>query len=174
MIKKTKKLTKTSTNKTKTAKPITNASKFAIFGIILAAIIVIIIGIVAAVNIANPTVNESIFVSDGTKYVINVKNTEAEDGDPIVAHVIYYYNDNNITGAESYYEFTDEEAAKTAYEELKQNADDVDNIDSYTLKGKYVILKATSDAIKNITVDAVRSQAEFYNSIQNSADSEDE
>lgn len=175
MTTKVKKTTKTNKTRVKTTtKPTTNASKFAIFGVILATIVVVIIGAIIAINFTKPVVDESLFVSDGTKYVVNIKNTEAEDGDPITAHIIYYYKDDTVTGAESYYEFASEEAAKAAYEELKQ-ADDDARVDSYSLKGKYVIIKSTSDAVKNITVDAVRSQAIFYESIQNTIDdSEDE
>ena len=142
-----------------------NASKFAIFGISIAAVIAIIIGIVVAIK-ANPTINDDYFVSDGSKYVINMSMDDESSDEGIVGmHIVYYYSGDTVTGAKSFYEFKDEATAKAAYDELK-NASDEDT-GSYSLNGKYVVLAADDDTIKNLTVDEVKSQVEFYENLKN-------
>ena len=161
------KATKSTTAKTKVdaKSQKNNASKFALFGIGIAAVVAIIVGIVVAVK-SNPTINDAYFVSDGSKYVINMDMDGESSNEGIVGmHIVYYYSGDTVTGAKSFYEFKDEATAKAAYDELK-NASDED-AGSYSLNGKYIVLAADDDTVKNLTVDEVKSQVEFYENLKN-------
>lgn len=147
-----------------------NTSKFVILGIAAATIIAVIIAIIVAVN-ASPTINDDYFVSDGSKYVLNI---DGEGGDGAVAvHVVYYYSGDSITDVKSFYEFTDEETAKTAYNELMES-NDKDDASAFSLNGKYIVLAASDDEVKKMTIENVKSQIELYESFKDLDDSEDE
>ena len=170
MAEKAKKSTNIKTIKTKVAgkDAASNSSKFVVFGIAIVAIIAAIIAVVVAIN-ANSTINDAYFVSDGSKYVLNIEGDE--DGKTKATHIVYYYSGDKITGAKSFYEFADEATAKEAYNELKESA--AEYADSSELKGKYIVITASDDDIKDITVDGVKSQIEFYESLKNIEDSEE-
>lgn len=138
-----------------------NTTKFACIGAAVVAIIAIIIGVVVATTGGKKTINDEFFVSDDTKYVISIEGDE-DSGDGFTAmHMVYYYSGDSITGAESYYEFADEAAAKAAYDEIKSSGE----TDGSSLNGKYIVLTADKEEIKDLTVEDVKNQIELYNSI---------
>ncbi|MBP5512706.1 hypothetical protein J6X73_00875 [Candidatus Saccharibacteria bacterium] len=171
MAEKAKKPTNTKTIKTNGEKEAvkSNASKFAIFGIAVVAIIAVVIAVVVAFN-ASPAINDAYFVSDGSKYVLNIENEDDEDG-AVAVHIVYYYSGNTVTDAKSFYEFADEATAKAAFEELKAANEEAS---SYALNGKYVVISADKEDIKDMTAEDVKAQIEFYESLKNLSDSDDE
>ena len=70
--------------------------------------IVAILVVAAAIALKSQVIGDNFFVSDATKYVLNVPADENEDG-VVGTHAVYYYKDDAITGAEYYYEFKDSE-----------------------------------------------------------------
>ncbi|MBR3386574.1 hypothetical protein IKG68_03350 [Candidatus Saccharibacteria bacterium] len=178
MAEKAKKSTKTkiTTSKSTTKKPATNRvaskdkkpassnkCKFVLFGIAIAAIIAVIIALVCALNIK--TIDDSYFVSDDTKYVVNLSSENvSDDGSTVKAvHVVYYRDGDKITGAKSFYEFLTSDAAKAAYDEILANKT-TDDANAYSLNGKYVIVTAPKSVYENLTIEDVKKQVEFYES----------
>ena len=176
MAVKAKKTTKSTkpTKSTKVAKtskassPVraTSNAKFACFGIVTAVILAVIIAVVCTVVIRNNVIDDSYFVSDNTKYVLNMTADEDDDSALKAVHTVYYYKDNQITGAKSYYEFEDAASAKAAYEEAMADQSE-DAIKSYKLKGKYIVFTASESEYGQLTVDGVKAQIELYERYKN-------
>ena len=86
--------------------------------LILAAVIVLIV-------LNNHGLGNSFFVSDGTKYVLNVAADEISLQDeslrPVQAYNVYYYSGDDVTGVEIYYEYRTPAQATSAYEVYKSS-----------------------------------------------------
>ena len=141
-------------------------NKSTIIGICIAVVAVIII-IIAAIISANgkQALGDSYFVSDGSKYVLTIESDSDEDESaPVKTHVVYFYSGDEITGAKTYYEFANAETAQAAYDSLK---DSVNEINSLSVDGKYVIIVADESEYADITASEVKQQIEFMESLQN-------
>jgi hypothetical protein len=134
--------------------------------------IIAIIVVAAAIALRSQAITDDFFVSDGAKYVLNIPADENEQG-AVATHVVYYYKDNTVTGAEYYYEFKDKELAKSFYELMSEliSADE-DGISKYKLNGKYVIMVADEGEYADMSASDVKSYIEFYEQILNSGDIE--
>lgn len=121
----------------------------------LFALIIISIIIILVLNQNNPNTNSNFFVSDNGKYVVTSESNYNKAADsPIASYDIYYHSGDTITNHEAYYEFTDEEAAKSAlpyYESLQD-----DDIASVKQDGKYIILTADKAQYSNLTLNDVK------------------
>ncbi len=159
--------TKTEVNASRTA-PRINPNKLIFFGIIIAAVIAVVIGVCIAINLNQP-INDAYFVSDDSKYVLNMKNDEADNHDVIAIHAVYYYSGDTVTGAKSFYEFEDEETAKTTYEKISPKEGDTN---TYSLNGKYVVITAGEDTVKKINLEDIKTQIELYEALERSAGKE--
>lgn len=163
MAEKAKKSTKTKTTKSTNSKaakttrksPSENTSKIICLIIGIIAIVAIIFAIVFAVKGA--TINDAYFVSDGSKLVINLDNDYDDNVvvAPIKSHLVYYYSGDKITGVKYYYEFSSNEKALEAYNELKSNDDF--NESEIALNGKYIIFTFPSSQYEGTTVEDVKS-----------------
>ena len=141
--------------------------------------VVVIIAIVVAVIFATrgPQINDAYFVSDGSKYVLNVDNNSDDENAPIKTHIVYTYSGDKITGMFTYGEFKDEATAKNAFENYESVEDD--SIKNVSLNGKYIVIESAEDEYKDLTPAEVKSQIELYESFKNinlddSESSEDE
>ena len=142
----------------------------------LAAVIVIIVAIIFATR--NTGINDSYFVSDGTKYVLTLESNdismEDEQYDPIKAHLVYLYSGDNITDLKAYYEYADNSAAKAAYDYFKEHIDEEDdNYKDISVNGKYVVLAAADSQYKELTTNDVKEQIEFMEMIRNMGQGDD-
>ncbi len=152
-----------------------------IIGICAAAvlIIVIIVAIVLATRGGNGFggLNDSYFVSDGTKYVLTLDAeeiaTESEEYSPIKTHMVYFYSGDEITDMKIYYEFANEETAKSALNYYKESLGSGEYKDIST-NGKYVVITANESDYEGITASDVQQQIEFMEMLKNMDYSEDE
>ena len=156
-------------------KTATKNNKNLIIGICAAVAAIIVIVIIVVIILLNPSngplggINDSYFVSDGTKYVLNLDAesvyVENEDYVPLESHLVYHYSGDSITGLEAYYEYADNTAASAAYEFYKTNNDNM--YKDVTLDGKFVILTANPEEYEGLTADDVKQQIEFMDMLNN-------
>ena len=146
-----------------------------IIGICAAIAAVVIIAVIVIVLIMNKGkgglggINDSYFVSDDTKYVLNldaddiyVENTEYA---PLKSHLVYTYSDDAITGLKAYYEYSDNSSAEAAYNFYQENNDNT--YKEVALDGKYLILTANEDEYQNLSPSDVKQQIEFMEMLNN-------
>ena len=143
-------------------------NKNMIIGGICAAIAVVVIIIVAVALATRGTgISDDYFKSDGTKYVLTIENEpvgddEADVYDPVKTHMVYTYSGEDVTGMKTYAEFADADTAKKAFDAIKESGEDMTN---YAVEGKYIILTATPDQYEGMKASDVKSQIEFYESL---------
>ena len=148
-----------------------------IFGI-CAAVIVVIVAIVAVILVnKNSGPSDAYFVSDGTKYVLNMSADEMAFDDqeyaPTEVHLVYTYSEDKITGLKTYYEYESAEKAKAAYDYISSN--DADLYKSISVDGKYLILESKEEEYQDITPEDVKQQIEFMELLRTmNIDSEEE
>ena len=139
--------------------------------------VIAILVIIAAIMLGGQTFGNNYFVSDNTKYVLNISvDGENEDG-AVATHAVYYYKDDSITGIKYYYEFKDEASAKKFYDKLMAalESDEEDSEDvTYELKGKYVIATAGESAYKDLSASDVKAYIELYEKYSNGDYTEEE
>lgn len=87
------------------------------------------------------------FYTDDNKLVYN-------NGD--VYKIVFYYEDDKITGLEHYYEYKDEKEAKEKYEEDKETLKNNTSIKDIILSGKYVVYVLSGDQYEGKTVQEVK------------------
>lgn len=146
-------------------------NKGAIIGCICAVVAIVVVVVVAVVlSMNNNRLNDSYFVSDGTKYVITVESDAAElEGDeytPIKTHLVYTYSGEEITGLKGYYEYADDAKAQAAANYLKENA--ADAYKEIAVEGKYVVVTSNEADYEGVTTSDVKQQIEFMESLKNS------
>ena len=148
-------------------------NKNVIIGGCIAAVVIAAIILAVVFAAGNGTINDSYFVSDGSKYVINNEygDAESDSSAPIKNHIVYYYSGDKITGAKAFYEYVDETAAKNAYETIKANAGD--SYKSVSLSGIYVILEANESEYEGLSASDVKQQVELLEQTQSEASIEE-
>lgn len=162
------------------AKKTTNSSKNKNIIICACVAVVAIVVIIVAIVLATRGgviggLNDAYFVSDGTKYVLNLDTSnmgtdEEDETAPVGAHLVYYYSGDTITDMKGYYEFKTEEAAKAAYEFYSGNNEG--EYKSVELDGKYVILTANETDYEGLTATDVKQQIETIEQLQNAPQGE--
>ena len=149
-------------------------NKNIIAGACIAAVVIIaiILAVVFAVR-GGGEVNDSYFVSDGSKYVITIESDDidSDETSPLKTHLVYAYSGDKITGLKAYYEYADAAAAKKAYDILSA-AGTNDSYKSISVSGKYVILEANEAEYEGITASQVKEQVELMKSLENATDEE--
>lgn len=148
-------------------------NKNLIIGICAAVVVVVVIVIAVVLATRGTKLNDDYFVSDDTKYVLTVETgdlyTDDDDSDevvPVKTHLVYTYSGDEITGLKAYYEFADDAAAKTAYDQYVE-ADLSNEYASIELDGKYVILTANASEYEDLTADDVKQRIEFMEMLNN-------
>lgn len=142
---------------------------------ICAAIVAVVVIIVVAVVLGNKGLDDSYFVSDGSKKVLTIdtSNEESEDAEnyaPVKIHVVYTYSGEDITGAKSYYEYPDADKAKAAFDYMKESLGDDEEVNKYELNGKYIIYTSPEDSYKDLKASDIDKQIELMESATNSSD----
>ena len=133
-------------------------------------VLIIAVVIVAVIFATKSSLNDSYFVSDGSKYVLTVDRdmleTEDKENSPIKTHIVYYYSGDTITGVTTYMEFDNDATAKAALD-LYKNADQT-GVKSLKTDGKYLVVEMTEDQYKDLTVSDVKQQVEFMEMLKKS------
>lgn len=131
--------------------------------------VIAIIVVMVAIMFGGQGVGIESFVSDSTKYVLNIPAEENEDGG-VATHAIYYYKDDAITGMKMYYEFTDADTAKKFYDTLMESLkSDEENEEkaTYKLNGKYVIAIADKSAYEELKASDIKAYIDLYEKYSN-------
>ena len=143
-------------------------NKGLIIGICSAVVVVVIIIVAVLVATNANKLNDSYFVSDGSKYVLTLESDEAliaeDDSQPVKTHIVYTYSGDEITGAKTYEEYKDAASAQKAYDAYKEAGEDMSNV---AVDGKYLIITATPDQYEGVTATDVKQQIEFIESLKN-------
>ena len=132
--------------------------------VIIAAIVIIII------VLNNNTINDSYFVSDDSKLVINLKNNPSEDDlyTPQESHLVYYYSGNDITGFKAFYKYSNANAAKTAYDFYYNNGENY--YEKIETNGNYVVITTKESDYSSLTAEDVRQQIEYLNAVNSTTE----
>lgn len=145
---------------------------------IAAGVVVIAIAIVLVVVfvINKKGLGDDYFVSDGSKYVLNMDTSDIIDGEagnsdytPVKTHVVYEYSGDTITNLKSYYEYKDEETAKLAYEAY-QEYDAESAFEKVERDGKYLIITSKKEEYENLKASEVKSEIDLYESLKNATE----
>ena len=151
-------------------------NKGLITGICAAVVVVIIIIVAIVLGARGGGLNDSYFVSDGSKYVLNLDADDIafdeEEYAPIKTHLVYTYEGDKVTSLKAYYEYETAEAAQAAYSYI--NETQADAYKSITVDGKYVVLEANEEDYADVSPDDVKQQIEFMEALKDMDLSEDE
>ncbi len=134
----------------------------AICAIVVAVILLVVVAILLFSG--NKKLDDSFFVNDGSKYVYTTNTDDMLGLDfgeytPEKIHLIYFYSGDKVTDLRVYYEFKDEEAAKSAAEYIKGANDGA--LKSLTTNGKYVIVSTDEALYEGMTTEDAKQQVEF-------------
>ena len=161
-------------NKSKKAQ---KTNKNLIIGICAAVAAVVVIVVAVVLLNKGSTIDDSYFVSDGTKYVLTVdlsdSTTDTEDEDenyaPEKMHSVYTYEGDTVTGLKTYYEYSDAASAKAAYDAMLAEISDGNEseLGSIEVTGKYLVIIADAEDYADMTVSDVKEQIEFMEMLQN-------
>lgn len=141
-----------------------------ITGICVAVVVIVVIIIAVILATRGGTLNDSYFVSDGTKYVLTIETADIEDGEtdshaPLKVHSVYTYSGDQITGLKIYYEYADATAAKAAFDSLTD--EEKSGYKEIALDGKYLVLVTNESDYEGLTASEVKQQIEFIDSLKN-------
>ena len=178
MAEKAKKTTKTKKTATKSVKkPATTTIKSSVTGkkktwdkpaigkiVCLCVAVIALLVIIVAIVLGTQPSNNNLFVSDGTKYVLNMPADEDNEDNLVTTHLMYYYKDDDITGAKIYYEFKTADDAKKAYDTLMTMLEEEEEEDksTYELSGKYLIVIADEEEYSELKASDIKSYIELY------------
>lgn len=70
--------------------------------------------------------------------------------------IVIYYDGNKVTGIENYYEYSNEEEAKSKLEETKELLKDEENVKSVLKSGKFVVTVYNNNEYKDETVENIQ------------------
>ena len=133
----------------------------------VAIVVVVVVAIVLVTKGGSSKLDDSYFVSDGTKYVltVDVENTD-EEYTPVKSHMVYYYSGDDITGVKVYYEYANADDAKAAYDALKE-VGGFESFKSVELDGKYLIMTSKESEYAELKASDIKQQIEFMEMLQN-------
>lgn len=109
-----------------------------------------------------PIINDEFFVSDNTKTTITISSASPDSSSSHQTRVVYEYDGENVISMKTYFEYQDADAAKNAYESLK----DLPEFKNAELNDKYIIVTADESQYKGLTASDVRQQADALKSLQ--------
>lgn len=120
---------------------------------VIAAVVAVVVGLVAS---RPEAISDDFFVSDGVKLVLklNAETAAYEDSiyEPETTFVVYDYEEEKITGVKIYFQYFDEEEAKTAYENIGAK----DWALTRVLNGRYIVFTLKPSQYSRLTTERVR------------------
>lgn len=128
-----------------------------VVAVVLAAVVIALVNIAAG-----GTLNDDYFVSDSRKLVYSTIQEMPEElpttYSPVVTHYVYYYHDQDVTGAKIFLQFNSAEEATTVNNELTTEGDG--EITNKYVNGKYLVMETNPEAFNTTTTSALRDQIE--------------
>ena len=117
------------------------------------------------VSMMNKGISEdTTFASNDTQTTITIEPTESDHSSISHTRTVYEYDGDNVVGMKTYFEYADNEAAKTAYEQIK----DQPEFKGAEVIDKYIVVTADPNSFKGLTADDIRQQAEAIKQFQDS------
>lgn len=137
---------------------------------VLATVIIAIIFTVTLLS--HSTLDEDFFVSDDTKTTISLTPDDSKsNSSPLVGtRLVYTYDGDNVSGLKTYFEYPDEETAKTTFESVK----DQPEFQGAVTEGKYIVVTADESQYKGLTAFDVKQQADALKSFEESKHPQDD
>ena len=149
--------TGSSTKKKATTKPANRQTFVFVACAILAVCVVALITWGVTSLLPKKITEETTFVTDDTQTTITIEPTESEHSSISHTRTVYEYDsDNNVIGMKTYFEYADNEAAKAAYETVK----DQPEFKGAEVIDKYIVVAADPNSFKGLTAEDVRQQSE--------------
>ena len=133
---------------------------------------VLVIVAVIVILTSSKKLDESFFVSDGTKYVAtlssgyDIYNVSDIEYTPEKIYLVYFYSNGKVTGVKAYYKYDSESKAKEACDKLDKNIDELDDVDKVEANGEYLIIVSSKSAYEKMTADDAKQQVEFMEMIE--------
>lgn len=151
----------------------TKRNKNPIITVCAVVVAVILLAVVVAILLfsSNKKIDDSYFVSDGTKYVFTTESNDLLGLDlgeyvPEKTHLVYYYSGNKVTDLKYYYVYGDETTAKNAVEYIKEANQDAGVFKEVAANGKYVVITADPSLYEEMTAEDAQQQIEFLEMLQ--------
>ena len=130
-------------------------------------IIYAICGVVAILSIAliawsiissmNKQISEdTTFATNDTQTTITIEPTGESHNGISNTRTVYEYDGDNVVGMKTYFEYADNEAAKIAYEAIK----DQPEFKGAEVIDKYIVVTADPSQFKGLTAEDIRQQSE--------------
>ena len=140
--------------------------------LVLIASIFIAVVVFIFLSFNHPIIEENYFTSDDTKTTITLTPDNSSNTSNLInTHLVYTYDkDNSVSSLKTYFEYSDAETAKTAYESSK----DQPEFKNAELKDKFIIVTADENQYKGLTANDVHQQADALKSFQSKSKSETE
>lgn len=152
---------------TKHDKPKSTRKLLPIVFIASASVAIIIATIVAVVFGGHPTIDDNFFTSDDTKTTISLtpSSDDTKTTSLTKTYLVYDYDDSdNVISMKTYFEYPDEDSAKTAYEATK----DQPEFQGAEIQGKYIIVTADESQYKGLTAYDIKQQADALKAFEES------
>lgn len=107
---------------------------------------------------------ETTFATNDNQTTITIEPSGDDNNSTSHTRTVYEYDGNNVVGMKTYFEYADNEAAKRAYELVK----DQPEFKGAEVVDKYIVVTADPNSFKGLTADDVRQQAEAIERFQKS------
>ena len=137
-----------------------------ILGLIILTIIVATITIIILTLTNHPSINEEYFTNDDTKTTISLSpnSNKSNDAALIQTYLVYTYDGENVSSLKTYFEYIDEETAKTTFKFIKNQPEFKDAI----VEGKYIIVAADESQYRGLTASDIQQQTDALKALQDS------
>lgn len=142
--------------------------RFIILPVIAIAAFAITIIVIMATR--KPAISEDYFVSDETKTSITLTPSSDNGTGLVQTFLVYTYDGENVSGLKTYFEYQDEETAKTTLESVK----DQPEFKGAVIESKYIVVTADESQYKGLTASDVMQQAEALKAYQDSQNPQSE
>lgn len=120
-------------------------------------------GIITLIN-KGAISEDTTFATNDTQATITIEPTDSDNNSISHTRTVYEFDGDNVVGMKTYFEYADNEAAKTAYELIK----DQPEFKGAEVVDKYIIVTADPNSFRGLTADDIRQQAEAIEQFQNS------
>lgn len=132
------------------------------------AAVVLIVLLVVFLGRGGRELDESYFVSDGTKLVLTIESDPSmktdNEQEPINSHLVYAYSGETITSLKVYYQYENPVKAKTAFDIL--HASNNGQYKDVQLEGRYVVLIANDSEYNYLKASDVKQQIDFMEAMK--------
>lgn len=156
-----------------------NKSLIAWVSVVLVVVVLIVVVVCVLIS-SGQKLNESFFVSDGTKYVLtlspgdDVISVNTNEYVPQKAYLIYFYSGDRVTDVKVYYKYDNFETVERAVKYFNEQRTNNSQIAEIDVNGDYVVIAADKALYEDMTADDAKQQVEFMEMLQNMSSTDTE